>query len=277
MRAKAFGVLGLSLELKQFMRLMAALLGAALLVEPVSHRRLWQGLKTVSGPSQSARLRIGLGGLGVSALAEQAECLRMVKGWLLSFCCLGAALYSSCLFVTPASEWPSSRNRSLVTRFGVTKEVLQEGDGKNYPKKGDTVTMHYTGTLSNGKKFDSSRDRGTYVDPGPAGRGITEDERRAIAKRVGVWFLRCLAGQHRGPSGREENPLANRVYLVIRDYSGKVYDPPLLARNFESIKKLVKPSGFLAEEVVFAGFPSQWAAAVAADSAGFQAPVERHV
>ena len=118
---------------------------------------------------------------------------------------------------------------------------------------------------------------GTYVDPGPAGRGITEDERRAIAKRVGVWFLRCLAGQHRGPSGREENPLANRVYLVIRDYSGKVYDPPLLARNFESIKKLVKPSGFLAEEVVFAGFPSQWAAAVAADSAGFQAPVERHV
>ena len=118
---------------------------------------------------------------------------------------------------------------------------------------------------------------GTYVDPGPGGRGITEDERRAIAKRVGVWFLRCLAGQHRGPSGREENPLANRVYLVIRDYSGKVYDPPLLARNFESIKKLVKPSGFLAEDVVFAGFPSQWEAAVAADSAGFQAPVERHV
>ena len=118
---------------------------------------------------------------------------------------------------------------------------------------------------------------GTYVDPGPAGRGITEDERRAIAKRVGAWFLRCLAGHHRGPSGREENPLANRVYLVLRDHSGKVYDPPLLARNFESIKKLVKPSGFLAEEVVFAGFPSQWEAAVAADSAGFQAPVERHV
>jgi len=73
MRAKALGVLGLSLELKQFMRLMAGLLGAALLVEPVSHRRLWQGLKTVSGPSQSARLRIGLGGLGLSALAEQVQ------------------------------------------------------------------------------------------------------------------------------------------------------------------------------------------------------------
>ena len=118
---------------------------------------------------------------------------------------------------------------------------------------------------------------GTYVDPGPAGRGITDEERRDIAKRVGSWFVRCLAGQHRGPSGREENPLANRVYLVVRDHSGKTYDPPLLARNFESIKRLVKPAGFVAEEAVFAGFPSQWEASLAASSAGLQPPVERHV
>lgn len=38
-------------------------------------------------------------------------------------------------------------------------ETLKEGTGAT-PKKGQTCVMHYTGRLANGKKFDSSVDRG---------------------------------------------------------------------------------------------------------------------
>eukprot|EP00591_Stephanopyxis_turris_P007332 CAMPEP_0195527038 /NCGR_PEP_ID=MMETSP0794_2-20130614/28458_1 /TAXON_ID=515487 /ORGANISM="Stephanopyxis turris, Strain CCMP 815" /LENGTH=108 /DNA_ID=CAMNT_0040657861 /DNA_START=72 /DNA_END=398 /DNA_ORIENTATION=+ len=44
--------------------------------------------------------------------------------------------------------------------MGVTKEVISNGDGKTYPKRGDKLTMHYTGKLTNGNVFDSSVKRG---------------------------------------------------------------------------------------------------------------------
>ena len=44
--------------------------------------------------------------------------------------------------------------------MGVTKNIMKPGDGVTRPSRGQTVTVHYTGTLTNGQKFDSSRDRG---------------------------------------------------------------------------------------------------------------------
>ncbi|VVT54357.1 uncharacterized protein SAPINGB_P004035 [Magnusiomyces paraingens] len=49
---------------------------------------------------------------------------------------------------------------STIRKMGVTIQSLAPGDGVNFPKPGDHITIHYTGTLDNGSTFDSSRTRG---------------------------------------------------------------------------------------------------------------------
>jgi len=53
------------------------------------------------------------------------------------------------------------------------KETLKEGTGDRQVQTGDLISVHYVGTLLNGTKFDSSRDRGTPFEF-TVGSGVIE-------------------------------------------------------------------------------------------------------
>jgi peptidylprolyl isomerase len=59
----------------------------------------------------------------------------------------------------PAAGKKPAAVKWVTTKSGLKYQDVKVGTGPS-PKAGQTVTVHYTGTLTNGTKFDSSRDRG---------------------------------------------------------------------------------------------------------------------
>jgi FKBP-type peptidyl-prolyl cis-trans isomerase len=63
---------------------------------------------------------------------------------------------------TISTATPQRAVGDTVTTFtGIKYVVLQRGGGAR-PRAGRTVILHYTGTLKDGTKFDSSRDRAPF-------------------------------------------------------------------------------------------------------------------
>jgi FKBP-type peptidyl-prolyl cis-trans isomerase len=86
--------------------------------------------------------------------------------------------------------------------------VKKSSDGKSHVP-GDTVTVHYTGTLLNGSKFDSSVDKGTpfsfVVGKGSVIPGFDEGIMMmkvggkvlvSYAFLPGLWFRRRTKGRN---------------------------------------------------------------------------------
>jgi len=83
---------------------------------------------------------------------------------------------------TIKQKWP----KAITTPSGLMYVVTKEGEGEETPKKGANVTAHYTGTLLDGKKFDSSVDRNQpFQFPVGMGRVIKGWDEAFLAMKKG--------------------------------------------------------------------------------------------
>jgi len=105
----------------------------------------------------------------------------------------------------------------VTTASGLKYVELKVGDGKE-AKEGSKVKVHYTGTLENGKKFDSSLDKG---QPYPVTIGKSS----------------VIKGWHEGLTGMKEG---GKRKLII---------PPDLAYGAEGRPPQIPPNATLIFEV----------------------------
>lgn len=112
------------------------------------------------------------------------------------------------------SKRGGSGGAEVKTASGLRYVDLVEGTGAT-PQRGQTVTVHYTGTLENGIKFDSSVDRGR---PSDFRIGVGEvikgwDEALMTMKVGGKRKLIVPANLGYGPRGRPPDIPGNSTLL----------------------------------------------------------------
>ncbi len=119
-------------------------------------------------------------------------------------------------------EKNGKRAQVKTTPSGLQYEVLVEGNGQQ-PSPQDQVEVHYTGTLLDGTKFDSSVDRGV-----PATFGVTQVipgwvEALQLMKEGSKWRLFIPSNLAYGPAGTPGGPIGPNQTLRFDVELLKVY------------------------------------------------------
>src|SRR5262249_21609795 len=118
---------------------------------------------------------------------------------------------------TKRKRTPRSSSAAITTPSGLTYLITKKGTGLPL-KAGDTVIMNYTGTLTNGVKFDSSHDRNEpFAFKLGAGQVIKGWDEGVAKLRVGDQAILVIPGKLAyGPKGVPNviPPDATLIFIV---------------------------------------------------------------
>lgn len=174
----------------------------------------------------------------------------------------------------------------LASRVLALEEQIAElRGGTSTPLLASPVTVNYvgSGSLPELPPFPVSSNLGYSSPAGESAGSIprggsdggvlryTEAERLRVATGVGEFLRRSLQGVHRGESGRSKIRLPSTHYILVRDLSGRLYDPVRIFTNFSLLRPLVK-EGNSCGDSIFIGLASELEAREAVRAAGLNWP-----
>jgi FKBP-type peptidyl-prolyl cis-trans isomerase len=118
----------------------------------------------------------------------------------------------------PMTTQASLSSGAVKTPSGLIYLITKQGSGAQ-ARVGDTVAVHYTGTLTDGTKFDSSRDRGEPIEfPLGAGRVIKGWDEGIAQMKVGDQAILVIPASlgygSRGAGGGLIPPDATLIFIV---------------------------------------------------------------
>jgi len=145
---------------------------------------------------------------------------------------------------------------------GILKEIIKEGHGDERPLTNDKVYVHYVGTLLDGTKFDSSRDRNQKFDF-ELGKGSVIkawDIGVATMRRGEICRLICKPEYAYGAQGSGEKigPNATLVFEIeLFDFTGEdlseAKDQSIIRRTLRKGEGWTKPNDGASVEVILKG------------------------
>lgn len=88
---------------------------------------------------------------------------------------------------------------------------------------------------------------------------------------VGRWLRRCLNGEPRGPSGRDQTSQPSRYYLVCKGVDLTVYNPLRLFTSWAEAKPFCQLRG-QPSDAIYVGLPTQEETRIAVREPGLELP-----